>query len=163
MSSILFPLLGVRLTTWICVIAFAALAARRRDVLPLLAAWVWLIGFEAAFDAFGLATVGYAADRVLPIVLGVFTLAWCARTKILRVSLPWVVVTALVWAAWLAVGFHWNSYYTSAADFRWHVEVLNEAAKTSWALAYLVPLVSAGSAAAGEWKPAASASQPSVQ
>jgi len=102
---------------------------------------VWLISFEAAFDAFGLAFVGYAADRVLPLVLGVSTVAWCARTKILRLSPPWVVVTVLVWAVWLAKGFHWNSYYTSDVDFRWQAEVLNEVAKTSLALVYLVPLV----------------------
>jgi hypothetical protein len=109
-------------------------------MLPLVAAWVWLISFEAAFDGFGLAMAGYAADRVLPLILGVFTLAWCARTNIVRVSLPWVAATALAWAVWLGVGFHWNSYDSPAADFRWQAELLNEAAKTSWALAYLVPL-----------------------
>ena len=140
MGPILFPL-GVRLSTWLCVLAFAALAARRRDVLPLVAAWVWLIGFEAAFDAFGLAVDGYAADRVLPLVIGVFTLGWCARTRILRLSLPWATATVLAWTVWLALGLHWNSYYTPETDFRWGSELFNEVAKTTWALAYLTPLL----------------------
>jgi hypothetical protein len=148
-EMLLFPL-GVRLSTWLGVLAFVALAGRRRSMLPLVAAWVWLIGFEAAFDSAGLALYGYATDRVLPVVLGVFTLAWSARVRVLRVSRPWAVATVLLWTLWLAIDFRWNSNgwtlgglprYDPASDFRWQAEVLNETAKTAWALAYLLPLL----------------------
>jgi hypothetical protein len=134
---VLFPL-GVRISTWLCLLAFAAIAIRRRDTRALFAGWVWLVTFEAAFDGSALAIDGWEADRVLPLVLGVFTVAWCAQTRPLDISFLWAAATVFAFVVWLAIGFPWNSH--SGIGFRWDVEILNETVKTMWAFAFLIPL-----------------------
>lgn len=47
--------------------------------------------------------------------------------------------SSLVWAVWIATGFHVNGHTMTGLDPS--AEALNEGAKTLWALAYLVPLM----------------------
>jgi hypothetical protein len=136
-TTYLFPL-GVRLSTWLCLAMFVALAIRRRSWVPLFAAWVWLVVFEMAFDLSALGMDGYESDRVLPSVMGAFTLAWVIRTRAIRVEPRLAAATVLLYVFWLAIGFPWNPH--SGIGFSWKVEVLNETVKTLGALACLVPL-----------------------
>jgi hypothetical protein len=50
----------------------------------------------------------------------------------------------LVFAVWVAAGFHVNVNERGLAGFDPTAEVLNEGSKTLWAAAYLVPLLSFG-------------------
>lgn len=138
-TMVLFPL-GMRLTTWICVAAFVAVAVRRRDSRPLLAGWVWLLGFEAAFDVSRAAT-GHNLQwqtRSLPVIVGALTVAWMFRYGI-RPDRRWLLFTVAVWVVWLASGFNANQH--TMADWSWTAEILNVTAKTALAAAYFVPLV----------------------
>jgi hypothetical protein len=138
-AQLLFPF-GMRLTTWIVLIVFVALAVRRRDSRFLGAAAAWLLGFEAAFDLSRAAT-GYPLawqSRSLPVVVGVFTVAWFAFHE-LRPSGRWLAVTALIWSLWLADGFPVN--YHTLDGFQLGPEIMNVSAKTALAVAYLVPLL----------------------
>jgi hypothetical protein len=137
MSAILFPL-GMRLTTWFGVAAFVTLAVRRRDWQPVVAAWVWLLSFEAAFDisreAMG---YGHFQSRMLFIVGGAVTVVWFGIHG-LRPAWPWTAATVLIWIVWLVAGFPANQH--SMVGFDSAAEVFNEMAKTAWGLAYLLPL-----------------------
>ena len=66
---ILFPL-GVRLSTIVTALAFVTLALARRDKLPIIAGWVWLISFEAVFQIASLALdrlpLGLFSPTLLP-------------------------------------------------------------------------------------------------
>lgn len=139
MREVLFPF-GARLTTWVLVVAFVVLAAKKHDSRVLVAACAWLIGFEAAFDLSRFA-VGKAHPFVtwaLPLVVGVFTLAWAYRNDI-RPARNYALATGAVWVVWLAVGVPVNQH--TLTNFSWTAEILNVSAKTLWALAYLIPLL----------------------
>lgn len=145
---VLFPL-GVRLSTILTAVAFAGLAVARRDTRPLLACWLWLTTFEAAFQIASL-----VMDR-LP--LGVFSPLFFLSLAVVslfftraQVRPDWRYLAAalLVIAVWMATGFHLNghqhgmfSLHTRIPDFDATAEVMNEVAKTLWALGYFLPLV----------------------
>jgi hypothetical protein len=73
------------------------------------------------------------------IALGVFTVPPLWRLGI-RPSPRLAILVALLWVAWLAAGFPVNQHNSS--NFHVLAEVMNETAKTAWALAYLWPIVS---------------------
>jgi len=138
--GILFPF-GIRLSTLLAVAAFLALAALRRDRAPLLAGWVWICGFEAVFQATSL-TLGHPlptgrAGPVFFVILGAITVPWFTRHGA-RPSLPLVALFAVIWTVWVVIGFPVNQHTMTGFDPL--AEALNEAAKTTLGLAYLLPL-----------------------
>ncbi len=147
MQHLLFPF-EMRTTTWLCVLAFAVLAIRRHDSRPLVACCVWLLGFEVAFDVSRYATgqAGPFMTWALPLIVGVFTIVWSIWNRLFP-SLPWVAVTAVIWAIWLAAGFHVNQH--TILGFDWTAELLNVSAKTAWAAAYFVPMLALSGPVAG--------------
>ncbi|HEY2354369.1 MAG TPA: hypothetical protein VGH79_05660 [Gaiellaceae bacterium] len=148
-SQIVFPI-GVRLSTLVAAAAFVALAAVRRDKTPLIAGWVWLVTFEAAFQI-----VSVVLDR-LPLgpANPVFWLSVAAVTvfstrRRVRPDVRFLAAAALVGAIWVATGFHLNAnepghglftFHEHILGFDWRAEVLNELAKMLWAAAYFLPL-----------------------
>jgi hypothetical protein len=161
-DAVLFPV-GVRLSTWLALAAFPLLALLRRDGRALGAAAAWFFGFEGAYQATALVTgnglpaLGVAAPIL--VVVGAVAVAIASRARILP---AWRVMTvvAAVWIAWVAIGFPANA--ATLAGFNPMAEVLNEAAKTLWALAYLWPLVRVGAARASAAGVARAAAQPSL-
>jgi hypothetical protein len=155
--AILFPL-GVRLSTLIAAGGFVAVAAVRRDRLALLAGFAWLAGFEAAFQVASLFLNRLPLGLPSPIffiTLGATTLV-VAHRKGVRVHPRFLAVGVLFMIVWIATGFHLNghqhgmfSLHTRIAGFDPTAEVLNEASKTAWALAYLWPLL--GRARMASW------------
>ena len=140
MAWVLFPF-GVRLSTWLAILAFAGLAIARKDWRPLLAGWAWITGWEATFQVFSLAfgrlPVG-PDGPIFYIILGCVTVPFAARHGA-RPSLPILACAVGLLVLWLATGFHVNGHTTIGFDPT--AEALNEAAKTLWAVAYLWPLV----------------------
>lgn len=141
-SAILFPL-GVRLSTWLALLAFVAVAAWRSERAPIVAAIAWLAGFEAAYQ---LAAMLIHTPHPVPVVgpvsisllVGMPTIA-AAMTMLGARPHPLLLAGAsLVFAAWIVAGFHVNTdiHSIDAAG-----EVFNETAKTLWAAAYLMPLL----------------------
>ena len=151
-ATILFPF-GARLSTWVAGGAFVVLAAKRRDGRVLFAGWAWLTGFEAAFQMTSL-LLGHPlpfgrADAFMYVIPGLVTVPWAYRQGI-RPSVGLMAVVAAIWTVWIATGFHVNSH--TGAGFDPGGEALNEAAKTVWALAYLVPfLVSRNAGISPRW------------
>ena len=66
-----------------------------------------------------------------------FTVFWF-RDAVPKPDLWLMALVAVVCVAWVATGFHVDSH--GMVGFEPSAEALNEAAKTLWALAYLVPL-----------------------
>jgi hypothetical protein len=136
-ATILFPL-GVRLSTWIGLATFITCAAVYRDRRFLLAALVWMTGFEAFYDISSLiANPSHWRLNVLFFICSVFTVFWF-RSAIPKPDLLLMALVAMVWLVWVATGFHVNGH--GMVGFEPSAEALNEGAKTLWALAYLVPL-----------------------
>jgi hypothetical protein len=133
-------LLGVRTSTWLTAAAFVTVAIIRRDRKALLAGWVWLSGFEAAFQVTAM-TLGHPLPLgvdgpIFYLALGLITVPWFTRQGI-SPNL-WVIgCLALLWAIWIAVGFPVNQHSTARLNVE--AEMLNEGAKSLWALAYLLP------------------------
>lgn len=140
-AAVLFPA-GVRLSTWLPIIAFVGLAVIWREWRPAGAMFAWLAGFEAAYQASTLATgnglpaAGWTAPAL--ILFGVIVAGETWRRGV-RPSVTFMVATAAVWVAWLAIGYPANE--PTLVGLNVPAEVLNEAAKTLWAVAYLVPLL----------------------
>ena len=145
---VFFPL-GIRLSTILMALAFVCLAVVRRDTLPLLAAWLWVTTFEAAFQIASLIMhrlpLGYFTP-VFFIVLAGVTL-YLTRGK-LRPDRRFIVASLGVLVVWMATGFHLNghqhglfSLHTRIPNFDVTAEILNVSAKTLWALAYFLPLL----------------------
>jgi hypothetical protein len=124
---------------------FANLALYRRSWGPLIFAFIWLLGFEFAWQlTFDLnfrwaGPIWGSIPRVSilgPLALLVLVFAsW----RGVRPNMILMVAVAAVWIAWLATGFHSN--YHSLAHLNVTGEVLNEVAKTLWGLAYFLPLL----------------------
>jgi hypothetical protein len=141
MDAVLFPA-GVRLSTWIALACFAALAVSRRDARSLAAGAAWFFGFEGAYQAFALAT-GHglpASGLAAPALVGLgAVVVMVATLRGVRPSPRLMVAVALIWTVWVAVGFPANGPTLVALNPL--AEALNEAAKSLWALAYLAPLL----------------------
>lgn len=138
-TTILFPF-GVRLSTWLVSAAFVGLAVWRRDWRSLLAAAAWIWGFEVAFQLVAIATragTTPAVSRLGWVVIGVPVVVFAANW--VRPE-PRVFAAALaLFAVWVATGFDVNGHGDPHINVT--AEVLNELAKTVWALAYLLPLL----------------------
>jgi hypothetical protein len=140
-GDLLFPIGGIRLSTLACAAAFLVLAVIRRDQRALLAGWAWLSGFEAAFQSLSLilGPLPFGIDGpIFYVVLGLATVPWITVHGV-KPSLRLMVVTAAIFAVWVATGFHVNDHGMTGFDPL--AEGLNEAAKTAWAIAYLWPLL----------------------
>jgi hypothetical protein len=136
-AVILFPL-GARLSTWIGLAMFIAFAGVYRDRRFLIAALVWMTGFEAFYDMSSLvANPSHWRLNVFFLVCSLFTVLWF-RNAVPKPDLRLMALVAVVWVVWFATGFHVNSH--GMAGFEPSAEALNEGAKTLWALAYLIPL-----------------------
>ena len=153
--NILFPF-GVRLSTWLGVVAFLCVALARRDRVPLYACLAWLLGFEAAFQiaslALGRLPVG-SGGPIFVVAAGAVALPWLTR----RGARPswWLLAPALaLLAVWAALGLPQNDAQRAMFSLHPHIahfdatgEVLNEVVKILWALAYFLPLTRSGEAA----------------
>lgn len=158
MSFLMFPF-GVRLSTWVVLLLFTVIRTDERKK-ALLAAGGFLGSFEVAFQVCSVVDGRWSAlvwgtPTVAGIGAGLAFWAWRAG---IRPSLAWLAVDACVWAAWFACGFHANQHTLVGLNVR--AEVLNEAAKTLWGLAYLMPLTGWNLA---ELRPLAALSQARAQ
>jgi hypothetical protein len=145
MAAVLF-VDGVRLSTWICAAAFILLALRTRDWRPLAAAAAWMWGFEIVFQVISIAEGHHdtsVAARLGWILVGLPVVA--LLTNWVRPDRRLLLAAGCCFAAWVLIGFHVNDH--TAVGFDSFAEALNEAAKTLWAVAYLVPLLGASSIA----------------
>lgn len=156
-AAVLFPL-GVRLSTWVVLAVFVAVAVRRDEWPPVLAAAAWLTGWEATFQVASFASGNLPVGPVGPtflVVVGAVTVPIVTRAGV-HPDLRLLGVAFLVFAVWVATGFHVNGH--SMVGFDPAAEALNEAAKTLWAVAYLVPfwrrhVSSVGSVVVSESRP----------
>ena len=140
-ASMLFPL-GVRLSTWVVLLVFVSIAAWRSDRRPLVAAVAWLAGFEAAYQVSAMllrtpSHVPLIGPVSISLLVGAPAVAAAMTLLGARPNLVVLSLAALAFIAWLASGFHVN---TTDVVVNPTGEALNDAAKTLWALAYLVPL-----------------------
>jgi hypothetical protein len=136
-GEIIFPVHGPRLSTDVMLAAFLVVALWRRDPRPLVAGIAWMIGFENLFEATRRPHVWHWIVFVAVNVIGMTLLA----RKGVAPSPLLLAATLAVWGAWLATGFHVNEH--TMVHFQPGAEAFNEAAKTLWALAYLVPFLRA--------------------
>jgi len=132
-----------RISTYVTTLVFVTLYMVRRDRRVIFHWWAWIAGFETAYQLTGLAVgslyiPGAAVLLALPGLISVPYLTW---RKGVRPALWPMLLVAAIWVIWVALGFHANQVETPAA-FSASTEVLNEGAKTAWALAYFLPLVS---------------------
>lgn len=103
----------------------------------------WLAGFEAAYQLAAMIlhtpkTVPFIGPISISLLVAAPSLAIAASVLGARPN-RWLLAAAIsVFLAWLASGFHVNATtaITSVSG-----EVLNDASKTLWAFAYLVPLL----------------------
>ena len=148
MINALFPL-GVRLSTILTALAFVGLAISRRDRLPLIAGWLWLVTFEAVFQIASLIMGKLPLGLFSPVfflILAAVTL-WLTRGTV-RPDWRYLVAALVLVAVWMATGLHLNghqhgmfSLHTRIPDFDVSAELLNDVAKTLWALGYFLPLL----------------------
>lgn len=133
---------GVRVSTIATAGAFGVVGLLRGgDRRALLAAAAWLTGFETAYQLTSLAMGTNAYPGAVPFLALPGLLVVPVVTRRYKV-VPWrpmVLVTAAVWVLWIVTGFHANQHETPDRFSVW-TEVLNESAKTVWALAYLTGL-----------------------
>lgn len=130
---------GVRVSTWVAALLFLVPGVRDRRYL--VAGAAWLTGFETVFQVTSL-----VAGKPLPpwrwgpfvlIALGIAVVFVASRRGVLP-DRRLMAAVAAIWAVWLVSGFHANAHQMVGLDV--FSEVLNEAAKTLWAVAYLWPL-----------------------
>jgi hypothetical protein len=134
------PAVGpIRISTVLgAAIMFIVVSVLRRDLLAGVAAVVaWTSVFETVYHVVGIVGYHWPASNfvwVTAAVAGWVILAW--RMGI-RPEWRLSVVFALAMAVWIAAGFHYNVAGQSQ-PINIRDEVLNELAKSSLALAYLV-------------------------
>jgi len=138
-ASILFPVGGgPRLSTILAISLFLTLAIAWGEKRPVLACLAWLFSFEVAFQVTSLA-FGHHVEFLL-LGLGLVLLPWLTQRGA-KPSLSFLAVAFGLFAAWIAAGFHVNVNAHGMVGFDPAAEALNEATKTLWAVAYLVPLL----------------------
>ncbi len=142
---------GVRNTTLLTALAFVVVGLARRRPSALLAAAAWLVGFEALWQwtymvMSGLdphmwtwISDGWAWAPGALAVAGPAT-ALAARLAGARIERRWLLLTAALWVVWVLDGLRANY---PGRPFDIVAELINVSVKTTWALAYLVPLARA--------------------
>ena len=139
-ASILFPVGGgPRLSTIVAISLFLTLAIAWEEKRPVLACLAWLFSFEVAFQVTSLAFGHHVEFLLLGLGL-VLVPPWLTRRGA-KPSLSLLAVALVLFAAWIAAGFHVNVNAHGMMGFDPAAEALNEATKTLWAVAYLVPLL----------------------
>lgn len=134
---------GARTSTWaIAVLLLAAgVVLRDRRWRAGVACLAWIFGFEVAWQFTSTAVHGgtLAAD-VTSLYQVLVAGGWVVAAQLAGVRVDWrmALLTAVLWLIWLLAGFHSNLH--TAATLDPIAEVLNEASKTAWGLAYLLPL-----------------------
>lgn len=132
---------GVRISTLATLVVFALVGlARGGDTKGLWAGAAWLTGFEVAYQITGVitGTLLYPRAAIIFTLIGLVVVP-LATPRTVRPDWRFFALVAAFWAVWLAFGFHANGH-EHLDIFSLRDEVLNEGAKTAWALAYLVPL-----------------------
>jgi hypothetical protein len=141
------PVLGpIRASTVIAaLITFGAISFRRRNPwVALVVVLAWASAFEIVYDVVGVAAFNWPLS---PFVWqAAALLGWVILASVLGVRPDWRIsmVFLTLMAAWAVTGFHLNQPGTSSIDLR--AEVLNEAAKSTLAFAYLVGALRTASA-----------------
>lgn len=143
-AEILCPFGAVRLTTVLAMSLFATLAIAWQARGPIIAGLAWLLGFEAVFQATALA-VGHplpvgSAWAVFWLIAGAGVVTWATWRGHRPLRWP-LVISAVIWGAWVATGFHTNFHDPHATGIDPLAETLNETAKMLAAAAYLVPVI----------------------
>ena len=137
---VFFPGVGIRTSTVAMGVLLVVIGALRRQPLQgQLAALAWVFGFEIAWEITGYWMSGGrlpGAPGWLPVGAAAIIMAWEAKVQI---EWRWLAVTAVLWLIWVATGFHYNMQTDRSID--WGSELVNEAAKTAWGLAYLWPFL----------------------
>src|ERR1051326_6536503 len=136
-------LLGVRISTWLTVLVFGLIAAWRSERAPLLAAIAWLASFESAYQ---IASMILKTPPPIPLIgpVSISLLVGAPAVALLMTAMgaranPLLLGLALLtFGVWIATGFHVNTGTVVVSPTG---EALNDAAKTLWALAYLLPLL----------------------
>jgi hypothetical protein len=130
---------GMRISTLATLAAFGVTGfLRGGDVRALWSALAWIGGFEAAYQVTAIVMRDDSRSAPYLTVLGVL-FVWFARKRAARPQFATFAAVGVVWAVWISFGFHAN-LYQPPGPFSLRDEVLNETAKTLWALAYLLPL-----------------------
>ena len=129
----------VRISTFVTMIAFAAVSVPRRDPTALWAGAAWLTGFESAYQITAF-VMGQRPPLTSPLLAlpGLIVIP-LARRRGAQVSLRLLVPVAVLWVGWIAFGFHANQH--GSGDLDPVAEFFNESTKTLWAIAYLLPAI----------------------
>jgi hypothetical protein len=98
----------------------------------------WLLGYESAI-ALTAHLVVRGSGPLSPIWWIGGAAALAAYAAGVRVDWRWLVLTAAVWALWVATGWHYNLITSPRVD--WWAEALNVTTKTAWGFAYLWPML----------------------
>lgn len=141
LATMLF-LFGVRISTWLTVLVFALIAAWRSERAPLLAAIAWLASFECAYQIAAMilktpSPIPLVGPVSISLLVGAPAVALLMTAMGARPNLLLLGLALLVFAVWIATGFHVNTDEVVVSPTG---EALNDASKTLWALAYLLPL-----------------------
>ena len=141
LATMLF-LFDVRISTWITVLVFVLIAAWRSERAPLLAAIAWLASFECAYQIAAMvlrtpSPVPLVGPVSISLLVGAPIVALLMTALGARADRPLLGLALLTFVVWVATGFHVN---TSTVVVTPTGEALNDASKTLWALAYLMPL-----------------------
>jgi len=142
------PWLGpIRYSTLLAaLVLLAVITLRRGDPWrAVVAMFAWLSLFETVYDLVGIVGFGWAAGNVIWVTAAVA--GWIVLAAVLGIWPDWriIAVFAALMAVWAATGFHSNlAGGNTPVDIL--SEMLNEAAKSTLALAYLVGALSPAAA-----------------
>ena len=135
---------GIRTSTLLlAMILFDVGLMFRRSVLQaVFAPAAWLLGFESLWAVTTHLVANKGGGSLGPIWWIGAPAAVAAHAAGVRVEWRWLALTAILWAVWIATGWHYNLITNPHVD--WLAEALNESTKTAWGLAYLWPMLRGG-------------------
>ena len=138
-QALMWSPVGIRTSTvLLAVILFDAGLMVRSFLQAVFAPLAWLLGFESLWTVTTHLVVKGAAP-LGPIWWIGAPAAAAAYAAGVRVEWRWLALTVVLWALWVATGFHYN--LPTNPQVNWEAEALNEATKTAWGLAYLWPML----------------------